>query len=184
MLGLVLTAGSVLLTAGVAHKYRQKVMSTEAKCIFDSALDTISDPQMLKDLAAKFEASGYKREGAVLRKRADLQSASPETKQAVRESFSLGMASKDVSKLHKLADMFHKSGRVGAANELRTRAVALQTASAVPDKTPIVLPDIPPPVAAPSPVAPVPSPIEPNATTDLAPATKVEDPAKPEGSAT
>jgi len=181
MLGLVLTAASLAATAVLGNKYRQKKMSTEAKCIFDHTMETVSDPSLLEEFANKFQAAGYKAEAAILRKRAKLQSLPPETKVAVREALQVGMGSKDPKSMRKLADMMHQSGRTGAAYALREQANAVEALAKVPNAEPVTLaPVVPPPEQNPNPTAPVPSPIEPNAPTDVAPipgGTKVEDPA-------
>jgi hypothetical protein len=169
MIGLVLAAASVLGTVAVAHKYKQKTMSTEAKCIFDTVLAVKNDPNEILQYAEKFAQSGYKAEAEILKKRAALMTRSPEEQMAVRDAFKKGMASTDPDAIDKLADLFYKAGRVGAAYDLRSKAEALRALSKVPNQTPVVLPPIPDPTQNVSPTANVPSPIEPNHPTDVAP---------------
>lgn len=97
----------------------------ERRVIYETALNTCKEPEKLKKLADVFEQVGQKPEAIMLRKRADLMLASPETKKQRRESLDKGLASSNKEGVLALADAFEEIGATAAAEKLRNHASEL-----------------------------------------------------------
>lgn len=107
------------------HNKKKHKLTPEQEKVYSQALKTLKDPVKLKALADKFAAQGFTHEADMLRKRAGLRALPVETKKARRAAFKKALTSKDPTKVHALADLFHKEGAVGSATRLREYAKGL-----------------------------------------------------------
>jgi hypothetical protein len=98
----------------------------ERAVIYDTAINTIKDPDQLRKLAGAFASAGLTAQATMLSLRADNAEASPEVKAARKEAFRRGMESKDINGIIALADAFESQGAPGAALALREHAVEVR----------------------------------------------------------
>lgn len=121
-------------TAGVVQHKRTKTaadprIQSQRLVIYETAINEVKDPAKLRALAATFRSEGMTAEADMLEKRAALQELPPEVKAARKEAFRKGMASTDPVAINALADAFHSQGATGAAENLRTYAAGLTSAT-------------------------------------------------------
>ena len=120
----------VTLAGGAWYKARKrKMMTPERKVIYETALNTMTDPNQLRALAAEFEKQGLKAEGEMLRKRAALKELPEDVKQGRKEAYQAGLKSDDPVKVEGLAAKFAETGSTGAAASLRSYAAGLKAAN-------------------------------------------------------
>jgi len=123
-----------LTVAGLAGTiaYRKKVLkkgvlTPERRLVFTEAMSKILDPEKLRELAARFESEGLKRQAQILRKRAKLRSLPPEVENRRREIYRKALTLKDPKKVEEIAKDFENEGATGAAAELRSYANVLRS---------------------------------------------------------
>lgn len=121
-----------LTVAGLAGTivYRKKVLkkgvlTPERRQVFSGAMAKIMEPEKLRELAARFESEGLKKQAEILRKRAKLRSLPPEVENRRREIYRKTLTLKDPKKVEEIAKDFENEGATGAAAELRSYAKAL-----------------------------------------------------------
>jgi len=114
--------------AGLAwwrSKRKPHGMTPERKKIYETALESLKEPDKLRSLADAFDKEGLKDEAIMLRKRAALRELPPASKEARKAAFRKGMSSSDPKAVHALAVAFHKQGATGAAQALKKYAEGL-----------------------------------------------------------
>lgn len=121
-----------LTVAGLAGTivYRKKVLkkgvlTPERRQVFSGAMAKIMEPEKLRELAARFESEGLKKQAEILRKRAKLRSLPPEVENRRREIYRKTLTLKDPKKVEEIAKDFENEGATGAAAELRSYAKVL-----------------------------------------------------------
>lgn len=120
-----LTVGGLLLLA-YKKSASKGVLSPKRQEVYESALETLTDPDKLRELAVTFEKEGLPIEANMLRKRADLRGQSPATKAERAKAYDKGMKSNDIPGIERLADAFESLTATGAASQLRKRAAMLR----------------------------------------------------------
>lgn len=119
--------GALLYTA-YKKSGSKGVLTKERKEVYESALEHLTDPVALRELAEEFGRQGLGVEATMLRKRADLRGQSAATLKAHREAFRKGMASSDVDGIEVLADAFESMTATGTAAKLRKHAAEVRMA--------------------------------------------------------
>lgn len=131
---LVPVAIATLTAAAYVAQSRRKPKEISAKAraerrvIFETLINEVKDPEVLRQFADAFRHEGNPVEADMLLKRAQLRELPPDVKNARRDAFKKGMASKDPVAIRKLADAFEQTGATGAAGALRDAALALERA--------------------------------------------------------
>jgi hypothetical protein len=100
-------------------------MTPERKKVYETALESLKDPEKLRSLADAFDKEGLKDEAIMLRKRAALRELPASSKEARKAAFRKGMSSSDPKAVRVLATAFHKQGATGAAQALKKYAEGL-----------------------------------------------------------
>jgi hypothetical protein len=119
--------GALLYTA-YKKSSSKGVMTSERQKVYESALEHLTDPVALRELAEEFERQGLGVEATMLRKRADLRGQSKATLAAHRAAFKKGMESKDVDGIEALANAFESMTATGTAAKLRQHAAEVRSA--------------------------------------------------------
>ncbi len=109
--------------------------AAEHAVIYDTAINTVKDPDQLRLLGQAFQQAGLTAEAKMLFLRADNAEASPETKAARKEAFHKGMESTDIPGIYALAEAFETQGAPGAALALRQHAIELRQNDIPKDET-------------------------------------------------
>jgi hypothetical protein len=107
------------------YKKRNQGMTPERRKVYESALNTLKDPEKLRVLGAAFKREGLTEEATMLNKRAKLRELPPDVKAGRRDAFKKGMTLKNPINIEKLAVTFEKEGATGAAAALRKYAGGL-----------------------------------------------------------
>lgn len=100
--------------------------AAERMVIYETAINTIKDPDKLRLLAKAFGEAGCTAEEKMLNLRAENAEAPPEVKEARQKAFRDGMSSRDVAGIRNLANAFESQGAPGAARDLRAYAMAVE----------------------------------------------------------
>jgi hypothetical protein len=119
--------GALAVGTGVAvyRKHKKGAMTPQRKQVFEAAVKSLKDPVKLRTLADSFEKEGLKAEAVILRKRANIFSASPEVVAQKKAVFKAAMKSSKPEAVSKVAQEFHKQGHFEVANQLRNYAKGL-----------------------------------------------------------
>jgi len=117
-------------TAGYfGHKEykRYKAFTPERKALYERAMNSPTDPNDLRKLAAAFDAQGLNKQADKLRKRAMLREAPDAVKAARQAVFKKAMNSNDPAAIDAVAAAHEKVGAEGAAQALRIQAETLRS---------------------------------------------------------
>ena len=130
-----LPIGIAVLTTGafVAKSARDKAKQStpeqdaERRIIYETAINTLKDPDKLRLLAKGFKEAGLEAEATMLYLRADNAEAPPEVKEARTKAFRDAMTSKNVPAILNVANAFESIGSAKAASELREYAATVKS---------------------------------------------------------
>jgi len=121
----IVSAGLVLLAIRKARR-PFGVMTKERDRIYRAAIGgALKDPEILRQLADKFEKERLFPQAALLRQRADLRELPPEIKKARNHTFRKAMRSKKKAAILQLADAYDQQGCTSACEKLRAYAAGL-----------------------------------------------------------
>jgi hypothetical protein len=118
----ILTAAAYLMKLRRDNKPVPPEQAAERAVIYDTAINTVKDPDQLRKLAGAFASAGLTAEAHMLSLRADNAEAPPEVKAARKEAFRQGMESANIPAIIVLAEAFEAQGAPGAALALREHA--------------------------------------------------------------
>jgi hypothetical protein len=131
MFGLIIpVAVGVAGLTGVAIYRKRKQglkgkMTPDRERVYVQALNKLTDPQKLKELAQSFYKEGLKPYGDMLMKRARLRELPKDVKKARHAAFKKAMLSTDKKAILEMAAVYEKEGATGSATQLRKRAAGL-----------------------------------------------------------
>lgn len=115
--------GSAAVILGKGQK--PKTLTPERAIVFATAMNTVKDPDKLRELSAVFAGEGLTTQAEMLEKRARLKELPKEVLQARRDAFHQAMASTNKEGILRVADAYEAEGIVGAAATLRAYAAGL-----------------------------------------------------------
>ena len=122
---------AIVVGSGLYYGYGEfkkwRANTPERKAVYQKAMNSPTDPNELRALAAQFEQAGLKKQADMLRKRAALREAPNEIKAARQAAFKKAMNSNDPNAIDVMADAHEKVGAEGAAQALRMQAATLRS---------------------------------------------------------
>lgn len=121
-----LLIGGLAVTAAVKVHKRADAMTPERQKLFDAAIQSLPDPDKLRQLAGAFAEQGLHKQADLLNKRAALRELPKETQEARKGVFRKAMSLLDPAKVEQAATVFHGEGCIGAASCLNLYAQGLR----------------------------------------------------------
>lgn len=126
MLPVILGALAVGTGVAVYKKHKKSAgMTPQRKQVFEAAVKTLKEPSKLHSLADAFKKEGLAAESLILKKRAELFSASPAVVEQKKAVFKQAMKSTKPDAVKAVANEFHKQGHFEVASQLRNYAKGL-----------------------------------------------------------
>lgn len=118
--------GSLAVTAAYKVHKRSDAMTPERQKLFDAAIQSLPDPDKLRQLAGAFKDQGLFKQADLLEKRAALRELPKETQDARKQVFRKAMSLTDPNMVEQAATVFHGEGCIGAASCLNLYAQGLR----------------------------------------------------------